>query len=850
MFKLTRAKYIAALDSAEKLEKTLTKENENLRISSVVLSGNWQGNQAEQNLGTIGMSLEHEYHAKTQAYAQGMILIMDGYQTKIEQMMAKREQIGEQLKQDEYVPPNLSYFQEENLIINYDYIDNVKADVEGALLRGDAAIDILEEMIDDVTECAGEYVNLTEVLNLFDEGTKKLHRLENYRDEFADFGNQMSDLEYNMSYDFSCIMQAQGDTNLLNNPMEITTLNLSGRAIQMENEGEWYYERTKSILEQDSSQWTPDDISFLEEALSEAWNSKDYDTTEQIMDTLSGQTSQNRIAAFMNCQSIQDNKELYYTLNRVNQYNADYTDIINADNTCPNYHIEEINDEIRVTLNLTVDKWTDSEKEIELYNFTATNLNSIVSKHALEQKGYTDNEIEAFMLSIKTDEDAELAANLSKGNYREAYSTDYEKLGKCMVYQLSLYQSIMATRLTEEEYLKETEKQINVLLSNTDENNGIEKSCVHKEYISLINNGLKTQNSMYDTLEENSMELTARDKQVVKRTQMISDLWSTFDTQYTGIDSVEQPSTALPGTGKNTCNVHIINLRKNDNTNSYCYDVELVYNGIGDKKSKNIVHVDVEEFLAAHTQEAQEEEIDGHDILDLAGLIPLAGAAFDLINTIWYLSEGNIPYAVLSGASFIPIYGEYVGAGKIGVKATTKILKHTDDVVDIATGTGKYLDDVIEDGVKVVDEISESALKGGADLVKFNIDEIRPQLKTEPDTAFFWSGKTDGVGGAEVAADIAKGKGGVTLESTIEAKDITMPEWDFNDPSSMDAWDMASAAYAEQVSGEVRAVVGTELRPDNIWENVELPRLMENPNVTKITIIDPKTGIETIIFER
>ena len=425
-----------------------------------------------------------------------------------------------------------------------------------------------------------------------------------------------------------------------------------------------------------------------------------------------GQTNQNRIAAFINCQSIQDNKELYYTLNRVNQYNADYTDIINADNTCPNYHIEETNGEIRVTLTLTVDKWTDSEKEIELYNFTATNLNSIVSKHALEQKGYTDNEIEAFMLSIKTDEDAELAANLSKGNYREAYSTDYEKLGKCMVYQLSLYQSIMATRLTEEEYLKETEKQINVLLSNTDENNGIEKSCVHKEYISLINNGLKTQNSMYDTLEENGMKLTARDKQVVKRTQMISDLWSTFDTQYTGIDSVEQPSTALPGTGKNTCNVHIINLRKNDNTNSYCYDVELVYNGIGDKKSKNIVHVDVEEFLAAHTQEAQEEEIDGHDILDLAGLIPLAGAAFDLINTIWYLSEGNIPYAVLSGASFIPIYGEYVGAGKVGVKATTKLLKHTDDVVDIATGTGKYLDDVIEDGVKVVDEISERALKG------------------------------------------------------------------------------------------------------------------------------------------
>jgi len=139
---------------------------------------------------------------------------------------------------------------------------------------------------------------------------------------------------------------------------------------------------------------------------------------------------------------------------------------------------------------------------------------------------------------------------------------------------------------------------------------------------------------------------------------------------------------------------------------------------------------------------------------------------------------------------------------------------------------------------------------GGTSEANFNINEIKPMLKTEPDTAFFWSGKTDGVGGAEVAGDIAKRKGGVTLESTIDSNGFEMPEWDFNNPASMDAWDSASGAYAEQVSGEVRAVVGSELRPENIWGNIELPQLMENPDVTKITIIDPKTGIEEIIFER
>ena len=132
----------------------------------------------------------------------------------------------------------------------------------------------------------------------------------------------------------------------------------------------------------------------------------------------------------------------------------------------------------------------------------------------------------------------------------------------------------------------------------------------------------------------------------------------------------------------------------------------------------------------------------------------------------------------------------------------------------------------------------------------FDVELIRGRLKTDPDTAFFWSGRTDGIGGMDVAKKIAKNKGGVTLESTIDDTNIVMPEWDFNTPSSVTAWEEASNVYAEQVSGEIRAVVGSELRPGNIWENIELPRLKANPNVTKVTTIDSKTGVEKIIFER
>lgn len=184
-----------------------------------------------------------------------------------------------------------------------------------------------------------------------------------------------------------------------------------------------------------------------------------------------------------------------------------------------------------------------------------------------------------------------------------------------------------------------------------------------------------------------------------------------------------------------------------------------------------------------------------------------------------------------------------------GVENAAKVIDKLEGMTDAA----KIADGLegAADSTKTVTKIKDGVggIEGGGSSL-IDIDKIRPQLKTDPDTAFFWSGRTEGIGGADIAADIAKGRGGVTLESTIDAKKIVMPEWDFNNPSTMEAWDLASEAYAEQVSGEIRAVVGSELRSGSIWENIELPRLKANPDVTKITIIDPKTQVETIIFKR
>ena len=56
-----------------------------------------------------------------------------------------------------------------------------------------------------------------------------------------------------------------------------------------------------------------------------------------------------------------------------------------------------------------------------------------------------------------------------------------------------------------------------------------------------------------------------------------------------------------------------------------------------------------------------------------------------------------------------------------------------------------------------------------------------------------------------------------------------------------------SEAYADGASGEVRAVIGENVRPGAVW-NAELRALEDNPAVTRITTIDPATGKATVIY--
>jgi hypothetical protein len=121
---------------------------------------------------------------------------------------------------------------------------------------------------------------------------------------------------------------------------------------------------------------------------------------------------------------------------------------------------------------------------------------------------------------------------------------------------------------------------------------------------------------------------------------------------------------------------------------------------------------------------------------------------------------------------------------------------------------------------------------------------------TNPNEAVFWSGRTDGVGGINAAQVIANRFKGQTLEQLLDSRQISMPAYDPNIPSTVQAWKDISSELAKNASGEVRAVLGSQIRPQSIWETYELPTLLNNPAVTKITAIDPKTGITKILFDR
>lgn len=65
----------------------------------------------------------------------------------------------------------------------------------------------------------------------------------------------------------------------------------------------------------------------------------------------------------------------------------------------------------------------------------------------------------------------------------------------------------------------------------------------------------------------------------------------------------------------------------------------------------------------------------GHVVLDVGGVIPVAGEAFDVVNGIWYAAEGDLENAVFAFASTAPVIGWASVGGKYVLNGVSKIGK-------------------------------------------------------------------------------------------------------------------------------------------------------------------------------
>lgn len=145
-------------------------------------------------------------------------------------------------------------------------------------------------------------------------------------------------------------------------------------------------------------------------------------------------------------------------------------------------------------------------------------------------------------------------------------------------------------------------------------------------------------------------------------------------------------------------------------------------------------------------------------------------------------------------------------------------------------------------------------------------EEIVEAVLKHGHKAVFWSGsETEHKGKPQArrvsvrawAAKWAQDNDGMTLEMILHDMQESsngmkrVPVWDANDKAVADWWGAASTALAEGSSGIIRVVLGSELRPGNIWETYELKALKDNTEVKKIMKINGfKTDQPTVLWER
>ena len=89
-----------------------------------------------------------------------------------------------------------------------------------------------------------------------------------------------------------------------------------------------------------------------------------------------------------------------------------------------------------------------------------------------------------------------------------------------------------------------------------------------------------------------------------------------------------------------------------------------------------------------------------HTALEVAGMLPVVGEAFDAINGIIHLAEGNYDLATVSFAATIPVFGNAVTGAKWAGKGVQLLEKNGFKIIDSRTLKEAY-SDLVEQATKL-----------------------------------------------------------------------------------------------------------------------------------------------------
>jgi RHS repeat-associated protein len=111
------------------------------------------------------------------------------------------------------------------------------------------------------------------------------------------------------------------------------------------------------------------------------------------------------------------------------------------------------------------------------------------------------------------------------------------------------------------------------------------------------------------------------------------------------------------------------------NKYAYCFNNPLKYNDpTGNWPNWGNIGKAIKKAVSATVNFVKEHSDVIHTVLDVAGMIPVVGEAFDAVNGIIYAAQGDKVNAAMSFASCIPIAGAVLGGAKLAYKTIDKVV--------------------------------------------------------------------------------------------------------------------------------------------------------------------------------